>query len=134
MLETWSAVFAGIIPKENYTACVCGSEENGLIINLTGKKHRILIDFGVVNGFQMLDEGMLLCAPPAPNFTELRKNGFSNILYLVENGSFGRYSKACLGDGLFQELGYREYIIVTLNYVISVVTRWEPDITVTPIQ
>ncbi len=134
MSEHWIDRFQGRIPRRNYQARVINGEENGLVINLFSKEYDIRIHFGIVSGIQMLDEGVLLNNEDAEwsDCDSLRDQNFSSTIYEIEDGSFGNYIAASMGDDYFQARKLRQYNIVTLNYVISVVSGDKPEITVYP--
>ena len=91
------------------------------------------IDFGVVAGVQMLDEGVELNLSDDDEsddeFIRIRSKGFFNTIYQVRNSHFGLYIRKLMGDELFDLLNYQEYCIITLNYVIYVISKYEPKIT-----
>ena len=78
----------------------------------------------------MLDEGIIL--NDSSNFEQvqsLKKHGFDNIIYEIINGEFLRFIKQ-IGGNLCDYLELKHYIIITINYVIEIVTQWKPDIEV----
>lgn len=89
--EYWHNPFHGLIPKEDYVMRLTQGEENGLIIHLCGQHHHVTLDFGIAQAANILDEGLLLRCPPGvtvQNLTELRRTGFPDTLYQVENGAY----------------------------------------------
>ena len=122
----WIDRFHGIIPPQQYSVALSNGE-HGLIITLTGQEYTITIDFGNTDALQMLDEGTLLQGTDTLQLQQLRTAGFPDTIYEIEDGALGRYILSCMGPELFQ---HKQYNIITLNYVISVVTQWEPEITV----
>lgn len=132
--EEWIDAYANIIPSEAYTVQLESGEENGLVICLYGKKHQVRIDFGITTAIQMLDEGVELDLPDgfelSDSFLSIRRQGFPSTLYLVQNSIFGRYIKCIMGMDLYNWSGYREYHMVTMNYSIYIVSRYEPEIVV----
>ena len=132
--EEWLDIYAGQIPIEKYFVQVNNGEENGLVINLTGKEHQVSICFGVIHAVQMLDEGIELNLSDTrelgASFFEIRVQKFSSTLYLLRNGWFSQYIQTLMGEELFDALGCREYCIITENYSIYVVSSYEPEITV----
>ncbi|MGC6768258.1 hypothetical protein [Enterococcus sp. LJL51] len=130
-MEKWKEVFKNEIPNGNYQVSLNNGEQRGLHIELESFTHRIAIDFGVVSAIRMLDEGTLL-NNTFYNESELSKykvNNFSNVIYLIEDGQFGRFVKDKCKD-MYDILNLKHYLIITLNYCIEVITRWEPEIEV----
>ncbi len=136
--EEWMPIYENVIPKQKYTARVSNGEQHGLVILLTGKAYSARIDFGAVQAVQMVDEGTNLLNPPGcipgESVALTRDRKFANTIYEVHNSAFSRYIQACMGDELYHALKLREFDVVTENYVISVVTRWEPEITVSTVE
>lgn len=127
----WLDTFKNVIPVENYSVSLTSGEEAGLTITLIGSMHNVVIDFGITAAIQMLDEGVLLQGEDTPQLQNLRKDHFPSAIYEIKNGDFSRYIESCMGTDIYCAFQYRQYNIVTLNCVISVVTQWEPKITVT---
>ena len=53
-------------------------------------------------------------------------------IYKIQNGDFDKFVKQ-IGNELYEYLDLKHYIIVTINYVIEVITEWEPRIKVVEI-
>lgn len=109
-------------------------EENGLVIHLHGLHHHVTLDFGIVQAISILDEGVQLAPPPDvtfQNLTELRRTGFPDSLYLVENGAYAAYIQECMSRDLYEAMNLHQYSLVTLNYVVEIIYSAEPVITVT---
>ncbi len=130
MTEIWLDTFQGIIPRNNYSASLSDGEESGLVVTLKSEHATVTIFFGVVRAHQMVDEGVLLHGEDSEQFAALRAEDFPSTIYEIENGDFGCYIRAQMGQDLYGFLDCREYIIVTVNYLISVVTTHPPEITV----
>ena len=129
-IEIWKEVFKNKIPKDQYEVLLESGEKTGLIIKLSSENYKILIDFGIVLGVRVLDEGIIL--NDSSNFEQvqsLKKHGFDNIIYEVINGEFQGFIKQ-IGGNLCDYLELKHYIIITINYVIEIVTQWKPDIEV----
>ena len=129
-IEIWKEVFKNKIPKGQYEVLLESGEKTGLIINLSSKSYKILIDFGIILGVRVLDEGIIL--NDSSNFEQvqsLKKHGFDNIIYEIINGEFLRFIKQ-IGGNLCDYVELKHYIIITINYVIEIVTQWKPDIEV----
>ena len=130
MTEIWLDPFQGIIPRNNYSVLLSDGEESGLVVTLKSEQAAVTIFFGVVRAHQMVDEGVLLHGEDSEQFAALRAENFPSTIYEIENGDFGCYIRAQMGQDLYDFLDCREYIIVTVNYLISVVTTHPPEITV----
>ena len=130
MTEIWLDPFQDIIPQYNYSSQLSDGEESGLVVTLKSEQATVTIFFGVVRAHQMVDEGVLLHGEDSEQFAALRAENFPSTIYEIENGDFGCYIRAQMGQDLYDFLDCREYIIVTVNYLISVVTTHPPEITV----
>ena len=130
MTEIWLDPFQGIIPRYNYSSQLSDGEESGLVVTLKSEQATVTLFFGVVRAHQMVDEGVLLHGQDSEQFAALRAEDFPSTIYEVENGDFGCYIRAQMGQDLYDFLDCREYSIVTRNYLISVITTHPPEITV----
>ena len=130
MTEIWLDTFQGIIPRHNYSVQLSDGEESGLIVTLKSEHTTTTIFFGAVQAHQMVDEGILLHGQDSEQFATLRAENFPSTIYEIENGDFGCYIRAQMGQDLYDFLNCREYSIVTRNYLISVITTYPPEITV----
>ena len=132
--EIWHDRFQGLIPHDrHYSLRLEHGEENGLILRLESQDNRVILDFGSVHAVNIVDEGVHLNDPPGictDTLLLLEKTDFSSTLYLVENGGYGTYVKACMTPELYGALHLRQYNVVTMNYCIEIVTAYEPRITV----
>ena len=132
--EFWQDSFHGQIPRETYEMQLLQGEQQGLVIHLYGSAHHVTLDFGNVQAVNVLDEGVRLNELPCVTFVnqaELHRAGFPDTLYLVENGAYAAYVKACMSADLYEAMSLRQYTLVTLNYVVEIICTAEPDITVT---
>lgn len=127
-MEHWEEIYKDIIPVGKYETLVKNGEKAGLSINLESNEHIASINFGVVSAFRMLDEGIVLEGVFDDNeILKYRKNNFSNTIYRIEDGEFGNFVKQT-GNELYDYLELKHYIIITINYVIEIISRWEPNI------
>jgi len=127
-MEKWIEVFKAIIPNDTYTAEIKSDEEVGLIVNLESSRHVVKLDFGAVTAYRVIDEGVILQGLFAElEVEEYKQGGFENKIYKIENGQFGQSIKKMYGE-LYDILGCQHYLIITLNYVIEIVSQWEPEI------
>lgn len=127
-MERWTEAFPGKIPKDMYSCELENGEMNGLIIRLSSKKYRITIDFGNILGLRIFDEGCLL--GDWPPLKVVKETGhFRNTIYLIKNGGLEATIREASGN-LYDDMELLHYAIITMNYIIDVVSRWEPEITV----
>jgi hypothetical protein len=118
------------IPVGKYQTIVKNGEETGLVIQLESPEFNVNINFGAVSAFRMLDEGIVLRGV----FTEseilkYKVDNFSNIIYKITGGEFGNFVKNASND-LYDYLDLKHYIIITMNYLIEIISEWEPSIVV----
>ena len=133
-MEIWQAVFPDIIPKENYQTQLSNGRFQGLILKLKGRFHCVVLKFGIVQAIRILDEGIVQndlysCS----NLSNLKIEGFKDIIYEVIDGEFGKQIQN-ISCGYYDTLEERHYVIITNDYNIDVVTEWQPEITILPIQ
>jgi hypothetical protein len=127
-MEQWEEIYKNMIPIGKYETLVKNGEKAGLSIKLESTEYIANINFGVVSAFRMLDEGILLEGVFDENeILRYRKNNFSNTIYRVQGGEFGNFVKKN-GNELYDYLDLKHYIIITINYVIEIISRWEPSI------
>ena len=128
-LEEWTALYEDLIPySENYIMKLEAGEENGLCLYLEDDFVSVTLDFGVVYSVSVLDEGLLL----NDSFWNLDDNGIiktgKGVLYSVENGKYADSVKQSLGEELFEHYGLRQYNVITMNYVVYVLAKEEPEL------
>ena len=133
-MEIWQAVFPDIIPKENYQTQLSNGRFQGLILKLKGRFHCVVLKFGIVQAIRILDKGIVQndlysCS----NLSNLKSEGFKDIIYEVIDGEFGKQIQN-ISCGYYDTLEERHYVIITNDYNIDVVTEWQPEITILPIQ
>lgn len=129
-MESWVEVFAGKIPKDKYELLLQNGEREGLVITLTSPRRQVSIAFGAVSAVRMLDEGVALDDLfDEDQIAAFRAGGFDNTIYQVVGGEFDRFVKRAAGE-LYDCLPFKHYVIITLNFIVDVITQWEPDITV----
>ena len=132
--EVWHSPFRGMIPKDKYEMQLTQGEEKGLVIHLYGLHSHVILDFGITQAVNILDEGVQLAPPPGvcfQNQKELHQSGFPDTLYHVENGAYAAYIQACISHELYEAMDLRQFNLVTLNYVVEIICFDEPTITVT---
>jgi len=130
-MENWIEVHKDVIPPGKYTTVVKCGEEDGVMISLESREYSIKIEFGALSALRILDEGMVLqdlyCKS---EFEKYDADKFANTIYKVEGGDFEKFIKKITGETVYDYIEYKHYIIITLNYYIEVVSRWEPGIEV----
>lgn len=133
-MEKWKEVFKNIIPKGNYQIQLRAGEENGLTIELFDLFYRIRIDFGSVQGIRILDEGMVQTELYSNDeIRKFKQNNFANIIYEICDGEFERQIHTIAGS-YCDTIKLNHYIIITMNYNIDVITKWEPTAEVISIE
>lgn len=129
-MEEWKIVYKNIIPKDDYQVWIQNSEEFGLIVKLGSKKYDINIFFGGGASIRMLEESMI---PPnlfSSKEINIHKQGnFPNTIYEITKGSFSTLVRDSLVD-LYDILDIKHYVLITMNYVIEIITEYEPEIEV----
>lgn len=127
-MERWDEVCKGMIPKGAYECELINGERNGLIVKLKSRDTAVTIDFGIVACLRMFDEGTLLVDWP-PVCEAKKTNGFCNIIYEIHNGELLK-SVIHLSGTLYEIGELHHYVVIAENYVIEVISKWEPDISV----
>lgn len=127
-IEKWQKVFENKIPKSQYEMLLQSGEEEGLLIRLISKKNNVLLKFGAVSAFRMLDEGIALNGLfNDEQLKQFRDTEFDNVIYQVTGGNFDTLIQQ-IGGGLYEYLNLKHYVIITKNYIVEVITEWEPEI------
>ena len=130
-MEKWKEYKKGQIPKDRYIVEMKNGEEDGLYIKLIGFNNTVNISFGCVLGVRMLDEGVVIDGFYSQNAVDEHKaDEFENIIYTVEQGAFKKEITAS-ARGYCPESRVKHFILITENFIIDVVTEWEPEISVT---
>lgn len=129
-MELWEEIYKNTIPIRKYQTIVKNGEESGLLIKLEDNEYIVNIDFGIVSAFRMFDEGIVLGGIFDENeILKYKKDNFSNTIYKIQEGEFGKFIKKTSGE-LYDFLDLKHYVIITMNYVIEVISEWEPSIEV----
>lgn len=130
-MEKWIEVFKNIIPNNKYSMRLSFGEENGLLIILNSKnKFNVKIDFGVIKAFRVWDEGVVINGVFSEfEISKFKQNTFSNVIYKIENGTFKKEILETLGE-YSDFINLDHYIIITINYIVEVITEWTPEIKV----
>ncbi|QSX06716.1 hypothetical protein JYG23_04495 [Sedimentibacter sp. zth1] len=131
MMEKWNEIFTGTIPAGNYQSFITQNEEDGLIVKLRSAEVVVTLDFGAITALRVLDEGIILGDLfNRDEIKRLKGEKFKNIIYLINDGEYGRFIEK-IGSGIYDYLDMKHFVIVTMNYVIEVISEWEPEITLT---
>ena len=129
-MNTFKKISGNEIPAGKYQACVKNGEETGLSIELESHEHLISIHFGAVSALRMLDEGVVLNSLFDKSDDEANSfDDFSSTIYCVQNGEFENFVKGTSSD-LYEYLDLKHYVVFTMNYIIEVISKWEPSIKV----
>lgn len=128
MIETWQEVFENKIPKSQYKMELQNGEEKGLVIKLISTRNNVLLNFGAVSAIRMLDEGIALNGLfDDEQINKFRDTGFANVIYQIAEGDFDHFIQQ-IGGGLYEYLNLKHYVIISENYIVEIITEWEPDI------
>ena len=127
-MEKWTEVLHGIVPEGAYATELVNGEEKGLIVKLENEKTKLNIEFGLVSAVRMLDEGIILQGLfDDHELNKYKAENFKNIIYKVEDGEFEKSVKKMSGE-IYDVLEMSQYLIITSNYVIEVISQTEPKI------
>lgn len=127
-MEQWEEIYKSTIPVGKYETLVKNGEESGLFIKLESIEYVISISFGVVSAFRVLDEGMVLEGLfDEDEISKYKRNNFSNTIYKIQGGEFSNFIKKTSNE-LYDYLDLKHYIIITMNYVIEIISKWEPSL------
>lgn len=125
-MEVWKEVNKNDIPFEKYQVLVQSGEENGLNIKLESDNHIVNIFFGAGTSLRMLEEGIVPSNLFAgETFLRFKEENFKNVIYKIDNGQFGNFAKE-VSPALYSILDKKHYIVINMNYIIEVITDWEP--------
>lgn len=129
-MEKWNEIYEGIIPIGEYLVEITNGEEKGLIIKLESIVNLVKIDFGEVQAIRVFDEGILLQGIfKESEVGKFKENNFPNTIYRIVNGEFENSVRKISGE-IYDILNLKHYVIITLNYVIEIISQWEPEIKV----
>lgn len=60
---------------------------------------------------------------------KFRDTGFANVIYQIIKGDFGGFIQQISG-GLYEYFNLKHYVVISENYIVEIITEWEPDIQV----
>ena len=99
-----------------------------MVIKLISTRNNVRLNFGAVSAFRILDEGIALNGLfDDEQINKFRDTGFANVIYQVAEGSFDDFIQQISG-GLYEYLNLKHYVIISENYIVEIITEWEPDI------
>ena len=101
-----------------------------LTVYLFDDEKKIEINFYLVHGFRLLDEGIVQNGIYLNDdqLMTLKKNHFCNVLYELTDGEFGEFIFDTAG-GFLSEKEIFHYVVITPNYNIDIVSRGIPKVT-----
>lgn len=133
-MEKWIDRFSDMIPycgHEYYAEVKSG--DTGLFIELEYLKDEITtvtIDFDFTDAVQIVEEGYYLNNHfRDPMIEKYKESGFESVIYEIVSGEFGKFLNYNSG-GLSKIRKQKHFVIVTLNYVIEIISLNEPVIKV----
>ena len=126
-MEIWQEFFKGRIPKAIYETNIKFGEKTGLIIELLNDD-TIIIDFGNIISFRVLEEGFVQTdIYQKDEVDKYKDSGFSNVIYRVEEGKYAKYIEE-IADGYMNIIDYYHFIIITQNYNVDIITEYLPEL------
>ena len=82
----------------------------------------------MVSAVRILDEGIALNDLfDDEQIKDYRKVQFDNTIYQIIDGEFDGFVRK-IGGELYDYLNFKHYIVISLNFIIEIITEWEPDI------
>lgn len=129
-MEKWSEAFEGMIPEDIYQLEIVNGEETGLIVKLFGKSSQVVFKFGIVLAVRMFDEGIVQSDVYSDKeIKKFRETNFQNVIYNVHGGEFCR-KVVEMASGYLDDVNVKQYVLITRNYNLDIITEFEPDIEV----
>ena len=129
-MEQWNEIFKGYIPQGNYSVSILAGEEKGLVIKLVDGETVIHLNFGLVQAFRVVEEGLVQTQLYSDK--ELEKyssNSFQNIIYELTGGQFSKQIEA-VSLGYSKIINMRHFLLITQNYNIDILSEELPEIIV----
>lgn len=91
-------------------------------------KYDVIINFGAVSAIRMLDEGITLNGLfNDEQIQDFRNKEFDNVIYQIIDGEFDDFVGKISGE-LCDYLNLKHYVVISLNFIVEIITEWEPDI------
>ena len=129
-MEQWNEIFKGYIPQGNYSVSILAGEEKGLIIKLVDGETVIHLNFGLVQAFRVVEEGLvqtqLYFNKELSNYSS---NNFQNVIYELVGGQFVQQMED-LSFGYSKIINMRHFLLITQNYNIDILSEGLPEIIV----
>ena len=129
-MEQWNEIFKGYIPQGNYSVSILAGEEKGLVIKLVDGETVIHLNFGLVQAFRVVEEGLVQTQLYSDK--ELEKyssNNFQNVIYELIGGQFSKQIEA-VSLGYSKIINMRHFLLITQNYNIDILSEELPEIIV----
>lgn len=135
-MEKWLDRFSDIIPYNayEYGMSIKSGEEDGLVIKLErleNEKEIVVIDFFTTKAMRVVDEGLYLADEVflEEEIQKYKQTEFESVIYEIKDGEFGNFIKRT-SSGIYDYLNMKHYIIITLNFVIEIISVSDPEIRV----
>lgn len=129
-MEQWNEIFKGYIPQGNYSVSILSGEEKGLVIKLVDGETVIHLNFGLVQAFRVVEEGLvqtqLYFNKELSNYSS---NNFQNVIYELVGGQFGQQMED-VSLGYSKIINMRHFLLITQNYNIDILSEGLPEIIV----
>lgn len=129
-MEQWNEIFKGMIPQGNYSVSILAGEEKGLVIKLADGETVIHLNFGLVQAFRVVEEGLVQTQLYSDK--ELEKyssNNFQNAIYELVGGEFDKQIED-ISLGYSKIINMRHFLLITQNYNIDILSEELPEIIV----
>ena len=129
-MEQWNEIFKGYIPQGNYSVSILAGEEKGLVIKLVDGETVIHLNFGLVQAFRVVEEGLVQTQLYSDK--ELEKyssNNFQNVIYELVGAQFGQQMED-MSLGYSKIINMRHFLLITQNYNIDILSEGLPEIIV----
>lgn len=126
-MEKWNIFDENIYFDDYFEIKMSFSEEDNLKISMFDEHRIIMVDFGCVCGFRVLDEGLVQNGVyfNDEELQKLKQTKFRNAIYILEDGEFGYYMLNTAGGFLEQSEIYH-FVVISQNFNIDIVTRHLP--------
>lgn len=129
-MEQWNEIFKGYIPQGNYSVSILAGEEKGLVIKLVDGETVIHLNFGLVQAFRVVEEGLVQTQLYSDKEIEkYSSNNFQNVIYELIGGQFSKQIEA-ISLGYSKIINMRHFLLITQNYNIDILSEDLPEIIV----
>ena len=129
-MEQWNEIFKGYIPQGNYSVSILSGEEKGLVIKLVDGETVIHLNFGLVQAFRVVEEGLvqtqLYFNKELSNYSS---NNFQNVIYELVGEQFDQQMED-MSLGYSKIINMRHFLLITQNYNIDILSEGLPEIIV----